>query len=495
MKRILISLACVFFFLSAFQYNLLSQDMGLQGVLPEESKMKVSGFMSMDCFYINFSDLDNSVMTSLSPNFNENVSFYQSHVNLYFSYKANKDWSAFSEIKFNYSPTGDYQLRPHDDDISDIETAVSATTGETHLISTYDIDQTTSLPYLYAFPNSTNHYDQYFYSFGAGSIYIERAYIQWNRFSFATIRAGRYITPYGIYSQDHGAPALTGIRPPTIVTSPIPEFGMPSTQTGLELLGSMSLPMDLFVEYAVYIGNGISVSDAENDPQDNNKSGGGFLNIRLPEISEMVEIQFGVSGYYGQRSIIQYQAYVQNLDYYPHDDPAAPPVNALDLTNYYVTLKHDPTRDRYSVKQMEKSALAHLLVSVSNLPLDGVLTLQGEIMRQWMEMDDDVRLINPLTTFPKKIEDFEYTIYYIQCEFQMYSMLTFYYRYEGGSFTSDDTQRLALTEDVIIHTAGINYKPISSVSLKAECLILDFETPLPMDNDLTMYMASITMAF
>lgn len=98
-------------------------------------------------------------------------------------------------------------------------------------------------------------------------IVLERAWIEWNRYAEATIRAGYFLTPYGIWNVDHGAP--------TLISSVLPGFFaeeyFPTHQLGVQLLGNFPLGGSELA-YAAYISNGRSPTQA--DTNDNKNIGG-----------------------------------------------------------------------------------------------------------------------------------------------------------------------------------------------------------------------------
>ncbi|MDY6933608.1 MAG: hypothetical protein SVZ03_05205 [Spirochaetota bacterium] len=456
---------------------------GLNAQLEEGQRFFISGFMSMRYMQTEFDSLHNSSAAGYSPNINENVSFWQSNLNLYFTFKPTRDWFAFSEIRFNYAPTGDYQLMPYDmdgDGNNDTYSFINSLTG-----------QTEPLPLIYALPNNTTHVDRYFFMFDYGSIYIERAYIEWERLAYAKLRAGKYITPFGIFSQDHGEPATTSIRLPLVVSTSQPYYGMPLTQTGVELYGEYGIPLDILFEYAAYVGNGISTGDAESDSFDKNKSIGGFMNFILHPIADNIYIEFGGSVYYGERSLLLYKVYKTVPGIAPNeatDDPT-------DIATY-VNFSSDSSLDRYTARQMETSGLAHLKITIRSLPLDGTFVLQAEGIYQKIEMNNDPRIVDPFSKQQLIIEDYYYYAYYIQGEYQFFGKITPYFRYEYSDRDVKDPLKLIWGKIIYLYVLGLNYKPDPVVSIKAEWNHIKSNTPLSyFNNDFDVYTASVSLAF
>src|SRR5439155_19746980 len=67
-----------------------------------------------------------------------------------------------------------------------------------------------------------------------GGIVIERAYLEYDLGDHLTIRAGRWLTPYGIWNIDHGSPVIIATSRPYIIG----EQFFPEHQTGLDAFGS-----------------------------------------------------------------------------------------------------------------------------------------------------------------------------------------------------------------------------------------------------------------
>jgi hypothetical protein len=185
-------------------------------------------------------------------------SFSIGNLNLYLASKLGDSWQSLAEVRFSYLPHGNTPF------------ALGSTRTDTTVSDYTDIGRPTRW----------------------GGIMIERAYLEYLAHPLLNIRAGHFLTPYGIWNVDHGSPVIIGTRPPFIVAENV----LPKSQTGLEIYGTYHLdPVKL--GYHLTLSNGRGPVDTYQD-FNNNKAVGGRLFARAD--TPAGSFTLGVSGYTGR---------------------------------------------------------------------------------------------------------------------------------------------------------------------------------------------------
>lgn len=119
-------------------------------------------------------------------------------------------------------------------------------------------------------------------------IVLERAQADWTPRDDFNVRAGLFLTPYGIWNVDHGAPTRITLTAPLFITLGL----LPERQLGLEVFGTFA-PLPWTIGYHLYVGNGRTWGS--NDPTDDKAFGGRiFARTRQP-----IAFTLGASAYTG----------------------------------------------------------------------------------------------------------------------------------------------------------------------------------------------------
>lgn len=402
----------------------------------EEPRFTVGGFMNLEGMKL---DPDED-----SPFFPKDFSFYLQNINLYFNFNVIKELSAFVEARFLFSPSDGSITRTNNYDNTVVDNQ-----GDTYKWTT---------------------------------LYIERAYMEWKKFQAAKVRAGRMLTPYGIWSQDHGAPAVVSTRLPMYIVPAYVGNKIPGNVTGFELLGDLNFIKNIFINYAAYVANDDTDQDSNADREGSggDKALGGLLNFKIIP-ADTLTIDIGGSGYNGRvtRATRNAEGFVD-----------------LDL------LTQKPVS--WVCYQENTFALAHLKLSITSLPFDGIFVLQTEFVKQWAKLDKDQNLAYTVFSFFQIPDPEDYTTmsYYIQAEYHFYNFITPYIRYD---YYEADNVAAYYAKSTVAYTAGINLKPYPQLILKAEYARFDhtswsasdYNNPIlnNMNLDQTVYVFSCTMIF
>jgi hypothetical protein len=146
-----------------------------------------------------------------------------------------------------------------------------------------------------------------------GSIVIERA---WAEYAFADalkLQAGYFLTPFGIWNQDHGTPTLISLLLPAFQAD---EY-VPNRQLGLQLHGSLYAP-GWQVGYHAFLANGRGPSQVDLGEE---KAFGG--RAFATSLGGSVKATVGLSGYHGsvtdvQKRIVSVDPYRLEIDEVGH---------------------------------------------------------------------------------------------------------------------------------------------------------------------------------
>jgi hypothetical protein len=229
----------------------------LQELEEDASRLQVYGFA--DFTYTRF------LMDHSSPWFDFYFSPYPSfaigNLNIYLEKQVATRWKSLIEFRLLYLPNG-------------AETVSSS--GESERTDTSVLDYQDKTEYL-----------------RWGGVSIERAYVEYQAHPLVAIRAGHWLTPFGIWNEDHGSPVLISIRRPFVIGLAL----LPRSQTGIQLHGSRAVG-DSSLGYALTLSNGRGPADTYLD-LDNNKGIGGRLVL---ETRWLDEFKLGVAAYTGTYS-------------------------------------------------------------------------------------------------------------------------------------------------------------------------------------------------
>jgi len=199
----------------------------------EEFKLNIYGFT--DFTYTH--QLNDFAFASPYP------TFLVGNINLYVSAELGSGFRALTEFRLLYSPNGYTSFNE------------LLTANPQRVDTTADDPADLGRPYRW------------------GGVEIERAWLEYSAHPLFTIRAGQWLTPYGIWVVDHGTPVIIGVRRPYVVGEGL----IPERQTGLMAYGSAFVGTTE-IGYALGLSNGRGPIDSYQD-LDANKAVTGRLSV------------------------------------------------------------------------------------------------------------------------------------------------------------------------------------------------------------------------
>lgn len=270
-----------------------------------------------------------------------------------------------------------------------------------------------------------------------GNIYLANAYLEYKHSDAFQIRAGSFVTPFGIYNEIHDAT-------PSIISTllPHPIYGDHQMATGVEgrLFAKLAtgiqfrgqiFPGDWEISYRLYVSNGRGPMAAEQD--DNTNKGLGARFILVPPIQDL---RLGTSMYADK--------------------------NGLDGHTRQATLGFDAEFD-FSAVHIEAEMLLYQMEQVDSLDIPNGVYNYG---RGWTALVS-YRLIDRLTPF-------------FRLEFDHHHGLNKYHGPDGN------------TDDNCLMT-GVNYAVTPKVYLKSEVHFMNFSGAG--DPPYELFVASVAVAF
>jgi hypothetical protein len=197
----------------------------------------------------------------------DNSAFAVGNLNVYIAGELGSGWNSLAEIRFTYLPNGSREVG-----------AGGVTRTDTEVIDYTNFGRTRR----------------------TGGLFIERAWLQYTADPLLIVRGGSWLTPYGIWNEDHGSPTIIPVVRPYVVGFEL----MPERQTGLQVRGTGYPTEALSLGYVLAVSNGRGPVQEYAD-LDENKA----VTARLMGTYRALgQLEFGVSGYYGRYTDISQSA-------------------------------------------------------------------------------------------------------------------------------------------------------------------------------------------
>lgn len=188
----------------------------------------------------------------LASQFTMPLTFYFGRLNLYYDAHPDPDFRFLAETRLSLYPNG----------------------TSTGVDSSYQVLRTSTAVSDISSPNPAA-------SVSWGSIILERAALDWTRYPLFSVRAGLFLTPFGVYNVDHGTPTLIAVSLPIYIGN----GWIPERQLGVEIFGSHPVERWL-LGYHATVSNGRT--DGILDVADSKAFGGRLFARRHGELGLLV---------------------------------------------------------------------------------------------------------------------------------------------------------------------------------------------------------------
>jgi len=249
-----------------------------------EDKFQIYGFSDMTIS--KYFPKENSFSSGIDK-MDEKTNFSLDHLNLYTSFKPNRNVRFLAELSFQETPVN-YQ--------NVIGRRTVMTMGP--MVFYDSIGPVAAL-------QEVNQVQRGITIFGWGSFSVERALISLNLNRYWNFSAGKFITPAGVWNVDHGSPVIMTISQPTQYSY---AQIFPKSQIGIMEEGKVFLG-DADLSYVVYLSSGRGNQSLHKV---SDLSVGGQVRMNLPVLDECT---FGISGYRGKANVKLRTAFA-TMDFY-----------------------------------------------------------------------------------------------------------------------------------------------------------------------------------
>jgi hypothetical protein len=245
-----------------------------------QSKFSVYGFFDTT-FYKAWYDKSNSVLKTQNP---PKSTFMMNNINLFFKSEMTDSLEALVETGLSFAPLG-YETNIPVDAYVDGKL-------DPELIENSEYERVdTTIPGGIAGKQPIRY----------GSVSIIRAYLDWKPRDWLNFRVGQYLTPYGIWNEDHASTVLVGVYYPNMMNHSL----VPQSQMGLQAFGSIFPADNLHLKYALTFSNGRGPISTVMDLDENKAFG---LRLQAIVSGSKWKITAGGYGYYGKYTNLERHA-------------------------------------------------------------------------------------------------------------------------------------------------------------------------------------------